>query len=342
MGRRHLHLQSGTVCHADRRHASNYHLLGRRLFEQGAIEGARTQLQRALACDPTHQPTLRSLADLEFAQQHPEIARAYLARILAVAPHDPDIHFMLGYHALSEGNYTGALDALERAREFGDHSPELLYNLGLAHFFLRKGAQAVETFTRLTDDYATHARGWDALGCARHLVRDLDGALHAFLKALQLDDTLNDCRDHLAQLLLDMKNPHHAQRILQAALALEPERPSSLHLLGIAFAADQDLLEATRCWETLIARGQGSFETYLLLANTLRQLGERAAALDTLHALVAQFPEQVLGHVQLALLLLECGEKETGRRHLEQARALDPQHPAVIHAWATAQTLFQR
>jgi len=329
--------QTGRNAAARLRHAQNCYLLACGHIEDGKWEAARELLLRALSYQPEHIEALRALANLEFTVGEIPRARVYLDRLLALpTPVDAETFFVQGNIELSEGNLTVALASYCRAEELDGSTPELDFNKGLAHLMLTHSTEAKEIFSRLVEEQPTNARAWDALGCALRLDRQYNEASRAFLQALQVDPVLNDARDHMAQMLLEMGNPHQALLVLDSALSIEPERPSSRHLQGLAHATAQDFPRAIACWEDLISGGGALPETYHLLANAYLQTGDRARAMTTLRTLVTLNPGHLPGHLQLALLLLEHGEFEQGWHHLEQARAIDPQNPAVMQLVSAA------
>ena len=321
------------------RHAHNYFVLGARRAEDGAVEDARRLLLQSLSYDPSQASALQALAQLELAQNCPAQARAYAERLLALCPADADVHALLGNIALCEQRPEQALLAFAHAEALGGEAPELRYNTGLAHLSLGHGESAARIFLAVIDEQPTNARAWDALGCARRFLRDHAGALQAFMQALQHDPRLNDARDHLAQLLLDTGNVPRARQILEAALSLEPHRPGSLHLLGMAFARLQDVPHAIACWEELLAHGGAPSDTYHLLANAYLHMDDEARARQTLETLVTRFPEQAPGHIQLALLLFRNGQLDNGHRHLALAKLLDPENPTLQQAFLAAERL---
>ncbi len=313
------------------RHAQNYYVLAVPHIEANDWEAARPLLQKALASAPQHFQALRALTNLEFAAGNLRQARVYLNRLLeAHDPRDAETLFLRGNIELSEGMLLQALKSYQRAEAIEGSTPELEFNKGLVHLMLGHGVDAAAIFTRLTQLQPENARTWDALGCALRMTKDFSGATHAFTQALQCDPALNDARDHLAQMLLEMGNPREALTVLEAALAVDDDRASSHHLRGLAYAALHDYPHAINCWETRIARGGAMAETFHLLANAYLQTNNRARAMQVLQTMVAQYPAHLAGHLQLALLLLENGEFEQGWHHLEHARALDPKHPTVI------------
>jgi len=332
--------QGGGSAAARLRHAQNCFLLASSRIEDSKWDDARDLLLRALAYHSEHADALRALANLEFTAGDIPQARIYLDRLLMLSGAvDAETFFVQGNIELSEGNLTDALTSYCRSEEMEGSTPELEFNKGLAHLMLGHGEESVAIFTRLVEEQPTNARAWDALGCSLRLDKHYDEASTAFLQALQVDPEQNDTRDHMAQMLLEMGDPRRARLVLEAALAIEPDRASSLHLLGLSDATAQDFPGAIACWEDLIARGGALPETYHLLANAYLRLNDRPHAVTALRTLIALAPNHLPGHLQLALLLLEQGEFDQGWRHLEQARAIDPQNPAVAQLVSVANAM---
>jgi len=345
MGTLHLKLarQDNRQAAAGRRHAQNWYLLACGHLENNEPDEARVLFCRALSYYPEHGDALSSLVNLEFTTGNIPQARAYLERLLALPePVDAAILFLQGNIELSEGNLTDALSSYRQAEALEGGTPELAFNKGLAHLMLGHGEEATAIFIRLVEEQPEHSRAWDALGCALRLDKRYDEAECAFLRAVGVEPSLNDARDHLAQMLLEMGDPSRARLVLDAALSIEPDRASSRHLLGLAYATAQDFPRAIACWEELVARGGTLPETYHLLSNAYLQLNDRRNAMTALQTLVTHYPDHLSGHLQLALLLLEHGELEQGWQHLEQARAIDPQNPAVMQLVSAAKLLRAR
>jgi len=336
-----LHLKRSTrgADSFQRRHANNYYLMGRQRAEEGDWTEARILLQRALDLSPELIPALQTMASLELSLENCAAARIFAERAVALDPRDADSVTLLGNIALTEHDMAAALAAYQRALDLGGEAPDLYFNTGLAHMFQGNPEQAADFFQRIVAQDPTHHRAWDALGCTRRMMKDYPGAINALLKALQLDPNSCDARDHLAQVLLDTDNPQRASQILESVLAVEPQRHTTRHLLGMASAAAQDFQRAVECWRELIAAGMASSDAYHLLANAYIHLDDTAQARETLQTLVALYPQHVAGHMQLALLLLEDGEHVEGMHHLEQAKLLDPQNPVIAHALLTAEAL---
>lgn len=313
------------------RHAHNYYIMGKRCAENGALAEARRHLLHCLHHDANYLPALRILATLEYTLGDLPAARKTLSRVLTLTAPDPELMFLAGNIALSDHNPREAADAFHQAELLGGTSVELYYNMGLAHLVLGEGEPAARAVQNVLAQNPLHHRAWDALGCARRLMKDYDGALDAFKRTLQLEPGFHETRDHLAQLLMELNHADMAREVLETALADDPLRRSSRHLLGMAHAAAGNYAEAVACWETNILQGDASPEGYHLLANAYLHLNDPAQAMLTLETLVTLFPTHIPGHLQLALLYLEHGRRAQGWEHIELARALDPNNPMLAH-----------
>lgn len=322
-----------------RRHAHNYYLLGMRRADAGAADEARTHLGRALEFDPAFLPALRALSDLEFAAGQFADARVWLERALATTGPEPDLLFQLGNIALNLGEPQRALAAYREAEAIERATPELRFNIGLAYLFMGESAQAETSFNQLLDEQPQNARIWDALGCARRQRLDDAGATTAFTRALELDPALNDARDHLAQLLLEAQELRAAQGVLERALQLEPDRRTSLHLLGMVYAGFRDFAAAAQCWQHMVDLGQAAPEVYQSLASAYVRTDNRPRARVTLTQMLELYPDHAYAHLQLGLLMLEDGER-AGWAHLDTAVRLAPHDPAVLRAREAARSLL--
>ncbi|HEX2951972.1 MAG TPA: tetratricopeptide repeat protein [Armatimonadota bacterium] len=322
------------------RHAHNYYVMGCRRADEGALDDARKHLKRALSFDPTYLPALRTICNIELSTNNIEAAKHYAEMALSLSPTDHEVLTLLGNIALSEHDAEAAISAFIAAKDNGGNSTELQYNTGLAHLFLGQCEDAIQIFNSLLEDQPANYRAWDALGCALRIKKDYQGAVKAFLQALQVEPQANDTRDHLAQLLLEAGNPQRARQVLETALAFDTQRPTSRHLLGMTYIATQDFKLAINCWNDLIAQGNATAETYHLLANAYLHITDVDHAQRILNELVEHFPDHVSGHLQLALLLFEQGDREHGQEHLNIARSLDPENPAIQQALNVAETIF--
>ena len=325
-----------------RRHAGNYVVMASHHIERGEWDEARRMLLRARECDAELARVWRLLAQVEFSRGEQAEARRYLAQALVRDPDDPEAIFLQGNLALNDRDAHAALADYLHAAALGGDSPELMYNTALAYLMLGQGKEANGMLTRLLEEQPAHARAWDALGCARQQMQEYVVARDAFQHALELDPTLHDARDHLAQLLLETGFAEQARQVLADALAGDPDRHGSRHLYGVACATLGEYARAIEYWEDLIARRGAGADTLYLLAHAYLRVEDRQKAIDTLLQLAEEWPDHLAGHLQLALLLLEDGDHARGWHYLEHARTLDPDNTAVRRMVAAAQLIAPR
>jgi tetratricopeptide (TPR) repeat protein len=89
------------------------HDLGVALGEAGDAEGARRELEAAVALDPTHAGALGELARWHGERGHLDTAEGYLRRLLAAAPGDAEAHYNLGLVLERTGRFEEAIPHYE-------------------------------------------------------------------------------------------------------------------------------------------------------------------------------------------------------------------------------------
>jgi tetratricopeptide (TPR) repeat protein len=125
---------------------------------------------------------------------------------------------------------------------------------------------------------------------------------------------------------------------IERSLALRPDHVASLLVAGRAARAAGDRTAALAHAERAVALAPGSDEPAYLCGILLRELGDpRAAAL--LRALVARYPRHVEGWCALGETLKDAGDRQAALAAFERAVAVDPRlakahfhRAAMLHA----------
>jgi len=139
----------------------------------------------------------------------PREALSQFGRALALVPPAGDlasIHTHIGVCRKDEGDYRGAIDALEKARALDPGLKEIYNLLGFCYYKLKEHQRAIEQFERALEidpgsaiDYANIASNLRELGHTQE-------AVLLYRMALELDPTIDFARDHLARLEAKMQD----------------------------------------------------------------------------------------------------------------------------------------
>jgi ribosomal protein S12 methylthiotransferase accessory factor len=133
----------------------------------------------------------------------PREAFAQFQRALGLNPPPGDlasIHTHIGVCLKDQGDYRGAIDALEKARALDPGLKEIYNLLGFCYFKLKEHQLSIEQFERALEidpgsaiDYANIASNLRELGHTQE-------AVLLYRMALELDPAIEFARDHLARL----------------------------------------------------------------------------------------------------------------------------------------------
>jgi Tfp pilus assembly protein PilF len=108
------------------------------------------------------------------------------------------------------------------------------FQKGLEALQQKDYAKAVDLFQKATTAYPEYDAAYDNLGVALMNLGQADKARAAFEHAVQLNDKNADADRNYSRLLISGKQYGAAKELLQKALMVEPQDPSSLTLLAIA------------------------------------------------------------------------------------------------------------
>ncbi len=212
------------------------------------------------------------------------------------------------------------------------------YYLGLLHAREGRNDLAVEAFERaqalLPGFPATSVR----LGDLRLAQGDLEGAEHAYRRAMNDRGTKDAARFGLARIALERGNPRGAIRDLEAILPTQPAGSTVHHHLGLAWRASGDLERA----RAELARNQhvpvsfaDSFAAALTALDVSREaifnraveasrLGRHEQAIGDFRELLTKHPDDAEAHYNLARALGEIGDLVASEHHLREAIRIRP------------------
>jgi Tfp pilus assembly protein PilF len=162
----------------------------------GNIEEAETQLRKALAADPNHLGALLAYAHLEDRQRNFEAATKYYQRALRKHSKNATVHNDMGLCYHRHGKLNEAAKALKSAVELAPHKK--LYRDNLAAVLVDQG-KIPEALAQLQKAHGEAVGNYN-LGYLLAQKRDTAGALRHFRRAAQVDPSLAEAQQWVAQL----------------------------------------------------------------------------------------------------------------------------------------------
>jgi TolA-binding protein len=228
-------------------------------------------------------------------------------------PLAPQALYMAGYLALAQGNFAAAqahADQFRAAYAAHELAPDATYVAAEARLQQGQLGEAEKLYAQLVEQYPRHADAemWKVRrGMALHLDKKYKEAV-AWLRSVIPQLTNRDAKAD-AQLLL-----------------------------GTDLAEQDELGEAVRALEAALAaqpKGRQADEALLLLGHVYYRLHNTAKAQETLHKLVAEFPESKLlerAHYRLAEYAAAGGDAKTAAAEYRLVAEKWPDGPLAPHA----------
>ncbi len=369
-----------------------HYFLGLAYWQNGSLGEARTELQEALRISPTRVPLVQSMAKLQLAQGNFPEAKEFAEKGVQLMPGDPEGRLLLGDVRLSAGDPAGAREEFELAARLlpKDATPHL--KLAAAY---RREKKWADTQRELDAALMLNPHSTEALGAIVDLLisrneRDKaiskvqailakdpnDANAHFVLgsvllgekayqeaktelqRTTELDPKLTAAYLRRAKLEEDQGNVDDAIAGYQKALALQPNFPPLLTLLGNIYLENKgDLRTARIYYERAVAvdanfapaianlayveaEQGGDLNVALGLAQKAKQMlpdaesisdvlgwveylkGSYQETIPMFKECVRKDPARGVYRYHLGMALLAAGEKQEGKSQLESALQL--------------------
>ena len=219
-----------------------------------------------------------------------------------------------------EGDATGALDTLRRARALAPNAEDVLSAVAQVSLAARMPVPAIETLRSLVRLCPTVAQYQYLLGIGMITAGDTLSALPPLTKADALDPDRPQTLTALGLAYNNQKLFADARTRLTRSLELDPENVDTLAALA---EAEAGLSEATAA-ETHASRALAKVPTHAtanLVIGMVRMTQQRyPEARDALLAAAAADPHSPKPEYQLSLVFARLGDEATAQRHLDLYR----------------------
>jgi predicted O-linked N-acetylglucosamine transferase (SPINDLY family) len=189
-----------------------------------------------------------------------------------------------------------------------------------AQAFVRQAQAAAQV-------HGDDARLMFVLGASLHRLGELEQALAAFERVLELQPGHVQAINAKASLLAGLGREAQAREVLEEARRRYPREVSVLVNLGYLLEQQEPGREqALRCYDEALALEGSNRAALMNRGYLLTLLGRLPEAVQNNRVLVAHHPNLATAHFNLAESLLACMRTDEALRASEQALALDPAH----------------
>jgi putative PEP-CTERM system TPR-repeat lipoprotein len=249
----------------------------------------------------------------------------WLERAREAAPQALAPRLALAEEALAQGAPGRALVVAQEALRIAPQDPAVLEVLGRAQLAAEDYAAAQKTMRELVrlqpDQALPHLR----LAQALYKGGDRQGAVRGLRQALELDPNLAAARSLWSELV--------GGGNATADAAAEPHSPTVYRLQGDMYLHDRDYRRAAEAYGAALGLAPDR-ETLFKLTAALRQGGQWEQARRRLEAWLVEHEDDLEVRLVLAELLRQQGEREAAIAHYQHLLRVQPDHLAALNGLA--------
>lgn len=236
-----------------------------------------------------------------------------------------------------QGESDAAMRDLRRAVELDPSAPQSLEALGDLYLELRRFDTAAEHYQRYIVIDDRNAAVLYKLGLARYRDGAPADAIDSLLRALEVDETLNEAHFLLGLCQRDLGQAESARRTLEDAVKRSPAAIESREALAEVYAELEDHRLRVEQLEALVTLDATRPERYAAVGLAQAEAGREDEAVLTLGRAVERFPESPVVYGALGHIWLGLAEKRDDRVAL--LKAIEALSQAADHAAPSSQTL---
>ena len=369
-----------TVQAMERQHGGNpllHNLKGGVYLALHDAAAARASFEQALRLDALYLPALANLAQLDQAENKPQLARQRYQHALAKSPGNAEIQAALAKLAAQQGNTDEARRWLEQAQQ--EHSDATGPASLLCNFYLQTGVpdkalslarklqsshpdntealalraqveysagmakEALASYTRLATIQTGSAPLQMRIASLHLALGDHQGALQAARRAQAIDPALLEAQVVEVAMQLALKRPREA---LAAARRVQQQQPA----LAAGYKLEGDVLLAQNQPQAALALYERAFQLnkvgplQVLIYRALLDAGQHRQADSRIEAWLKTHPDDLSTRLYLAGTKLAGGQYHAAIAHYEIIVAASAGHVVALNdlAWAYQQVQDKR
>lgn len=299
----------------------------------------------------------------------PAAASIVLDALLASHPKDPRVNYLLGMAAADMDDMDKALRHLDTARRLAPDNPGFQFAAGTAFANQDRFDEAADAFRAAIRGAPDVADGYSALALVLYKARRFKEAVPVFPEAIRrephvirhylnaaanqlaltdgvaasalLDQAAEQAQGATAEELADLGRMYQAQfatekaqRVYQAALAVQPDSPEILDSLARSLAAAHRVEDAVgKFRQAALARGEPAEAADLRIGTALGEAGLVAAAFEYFDAALARNPHDFAVRSDRLIYrnyLPGTSEDDLFQAHVEAGKCLDATAPTAF------------
>ncbi|QYK52153.1 MAG: tetratricopeptide repeat protein [Fimbriimonadaceae bacterium] len=206
------------------------------------------------------------------------------------------------------------------------HDPEnldALYLLSTVKLGHQEYDEAVQLLKHLTMAHPQFAEAWSSYGSALTGLGELEEAMAAFHRALDINPSLSDTHYHLAQLHFALKEWRSAAEHFRLAVGYDPSHAQAYNELAICFYHMHEFDQSMAACHSALLIDKGFVPAYNSLGLALAALGQSHSAEEAYRTAIRLNPRYAEAYGNLGKTFLELGKPAQALEACIQATQID-------------------
>lgn len=309
-----------------------YYYLAVLAQEAGALDQAKTYLQKAKARDDQYPALFNRLGEVALAAGQLDEAEAAFQREQKLSSPSASALFGLGRVAMARDDYALAEDYFKRTLAILPAANRVYYSLGMAYrgkgnrelaaFCLKRagkiGPRPVDALLTDVERMARGARVFLINAKTSFEAGDYESALTLYRKGLATNPKNVTALVGIGSALGALDQKDEALEAYQQALALEPENQTALFNTGLIHFRKGDYDLAEPYFATVVQRNPEDHQAQFQLAEIYAATDRKKLALGHFKQLTSKSRRWVLPWLRLAAVANDLGEYDTAKVTLVQ------------------------
>ena len=316
------------------------YLLGRNRLNSERYEEAEKYFLKVIASNPDFPEAHLNLAQLyTLMPESSEKAVPHFQKVVELLPQLAFARLKFGETLLNLGKSRQAIDHLEKAVELAPDSAEAYYRLASAYRNegdIAKTEQILSRFHELDSKsrfwersraraQAFYKEGTENLkprDAGHRNGEDVEKALRAFEKAVELSPDYDEAHSGLAQGYLDLSRPREALRHIDQALALQPYNSHHHYIRALCLQGLRNISAALEAVEDAINLEPSLAQYHNLLGNLFFSNGQYQETVSAYRKAVDLEPSNPLYHLNLSSALAKINSFDESEKEKALYRKL--------------------
>ena len=301
------------------------HLLGRNLLNSERYEESEQHLLKVVELNPEFPEVHLNLAQLyTLMPESSEKAVPHFQKVVELVPGLASARLHFGKTLLDLGKVHQAIAQLEKAVELDTDSQEAYYRLASAYRKQGNIAKTQEVLSRFQEldsksrlQERSRAKAQTFYKEAYTNRDNVEKAIQAFEKAVELFPDYHEAHYGLAQSYLNRSRPQEALKQIERALRLQPHNPSYHHIRALCLQELRNIPSALEAARSAARLNPAQSAYHNLVGNLLFENHQYREAVPAYRKAVDSDPTNPLYHLNLSSALarinsLEESSKEKG------------------------------